>query len=482
MTFDYDLVVLGSGPAGEKGGAQAAYFGKRVAIVEREPRPGGAAVHTGTLPSKTLRESALFLSGYHQRELYGLSLKIDPDVAMHHLLARVDSVRAQEVERIESNLDTHRIERVPGDARLLDPHTVEVGCAGRRRCISAEFILIATGSTPHRPGGIDFDDPAIDDSDTILAIDRLPRRLVVLGAGVIGAEYASTFAALDVVVTVVDARDELLPALDRDIAGHLRAGMEAIGVRFALGRSLAAVRRSGSALEVRLDAGGPLRADRLLVAAGRSGRTAGLGLEALGVATTSRGFVEVDADFRSTVPSILAAGDVIGPPALASTAMEQGRVAVNRAFGFEYKQHVASLLPQAIYTIPEVSTVGLSEDEARREGRSVVCGSASYERSARGKIIGDREGLVKLVFDRDSRALLGAQVVGERASELVHIGQAIITLGGTVDTLIEMVFNYPTLSESYKYAAYDALGAWDPGPGARLQVVAGAGPVSRPAG
>lgn len=460
MGFDFDLLVIGSGPAGEKGAAQAAYFGKRVAVIEREPLPGGAAVHTGTLPSKTLRETALFLSGRREREVYGVSVTVDPSLAVPKLLSRKDAVVDLEVRRIHWNLERHGITLLHGAARLVGPNEVEiVGASGSRR-LTGEIILVATGSVPFHPTDIDFDDPDIDDSDTILRIDRMPRTLTVVGGGVIGCEYASIFASLGVAVTLVEPRDELLSFLDADMSEALRVSLVELGVDVRLGRKMTEVRRAGDEIVSTLDDGARVSAERFLYAAGRSGNTAGLGLEEIGVEIDKRRYVRVDDGYRTGVPSVLAAGDVVGFPALASTSMEQGRVAVCRAFGFPYKRAVSPLLPYGIYTIPEISCVGLSEEDARAQGIDCVVGRAPYSHNARGKIIGDSSGLIKLVFDRESRALLGAHCIGDRATELVHIGQAIILLKGTVESLIEMVFNYPTLAMCYKYAAYDAMGAW----------------------
>jgi NAD(P) transhydrogenase len=458
--FDYDLIVIGSGPAGEKGAAQAAYFGKRVLVVEKERAPGGAAVHTGTLPSKTLRETALFLSGYRQRELYGVNVTLDLSVAVPKLLSRKDAVRKQEVERIEWNLRRHHVAYLRGAASLLDAHTVRVRLPDGEKRVSAEYLLIATGSVPFHPAHIDFADVDIDDSDTILEIDRMPESLLVMGAGVIGCEYASMFAALGVKVILVEPRNELLNFLDADMSEALRVALIRLGIDVRMQDSAEEVKREGDSIVTRLASGERIATDKLLFTAGRSGATATLELETAGVKLGARGYIEVDRDFRTSSSSVYAAGDVIGFPALASTSMEQARVAVCHAFGFDYKRQMGSLLPYGIYTIPEVSCVGLSEEDARAKGIDTVCGRALYEHNARGKIIGDHDGLVKLVFERTSRKLIGAHCIGDRATELVHIGQALIATGGGVDTLIEMVFNYPTLSECYKYAAYDALGRW----------------------
>ncbi len=458
MAYDYDLIVLGAGPAGEKGSAQAAYFKKRVLLVERGVEPGGAAVHTGTLPSKTLRETALFLSGYRQRELYGIHVSVDPALAVPKLLSRKDAVRAQEVARMRWNLERHEVASRQGVGRLVDAHTVEIqGPEGAQR-FSAEVILIATGSVPHQPSNIAFDDPDIDDSDTILQIDRMPKSLFVMGAGVIGCEYASMFAAMGAKVTLVEPRNELLSFLDADMSEALRLALIRLGVDVRLQESATKVERVGDDIVTTLGSGETIATDKLLFAAGRSGATAGLGLEQVGVKLKARGTIEVDENYRTAVPSIYAAGDVIGFPALASTSMEQARVAVCHAFGFGYKRELGDHLPYGIYTIPEISCVGLSEEDAKAKGIEVVCGRAPYKLNARAKIIGDMDGMVKLVFEKSTRKLIGAHCIGDRATELIHIGQAIITLSGGVETLIEMVFNYPTLAECYKYAAYDALG------------------------
>jgi NAD(P) transhydrogenase len=455
----FDLVVIGAGPAGEKGAAQAAYFGKRVAIVEREAQPGGAAVHTGTLPSKTLRETALFLSGYRQLDLYGVTVEIEPHLAVAKLIARKDAVRRSETERMIRNLDVHGVERIHGVARFDDRDAIEVSGADGARRLSADAFLIATGSHPFRPPSIPFEDPDVHDSNDILGIERLPSSLAVLGGGVIGCEYASMFAALGVEVHLVEGRGSLLPFLDHEIGERLLTGMTRLGVIPHLNERPEEVGRDAHGrLTCRLTSGEVLACEQVLVTSGRSGNTAGLDLQSAGVETNARGYVVVDDGFRTATPGIYAAGDVIGFPALASTSMEQARVAVCRAFGFEYKQEVSSLLPYGVYTIPEVSCVGLGEQEAEAAGVDAVVGRAFFEDNARGQILGDREGMIKLVFDRATRKLIGCHCIGERASELVHVGEIAISLGGTVETFIETVFNYPTLSEAYKYAAYDALG------------------------
>jgi NAD(P) transhydrogenase len=459
--YDFDLVVLGAGPAGEKGAVQAAYFGKRVAIVEREAEPGGAAVHTGTLPSKTLRETALFLSGYRQRELYGLTVNVNTELAVPRLLSRKNAVRELEVARIKWNLERHNVQQVRGVARFIDPHTIEVTALGASPLrMTSNYFVIATGSKPFQPSNIPFDDEDVDDSDTILMIDRLPKTMTIIGGGVIGCEYATMFAAMHVRVTLVDGRDRLLPFLDFEIGERLRGAMNTLGIEMQMNAQTKSVARvAGRGIVCTVGDGSELVSEKLLFAAGRSGRTEELDLAKVGVETDKRGNIKVDDDYKTGASNVYAAGDVIGFPALASTSMEQARVAVCHAFGFTYKRQVSHLLPYGIYTIPEVSCVGLSEEMARERTIDFVVGRAFYRDNARGKIIGDKEGVIKLLFDRGTRKLIGCHCIGDRASELVHIGQAAIMLGGSLETFIEMVFNYPTLSELFKYAAYDALGA-----------------------
>jgi len=458
----YDLIVIGAGPAGEKAAAQAAYFGKSVAVIEAEPEPGGAAVHTGTLPSKTLRETALYLSGHRNRQLYGVAVELAPDATVRRLIERKDAIAATASATIRWNLERHRIAYCRGRGRFADAHTVEIEDDGTR--LWGDYILIATGSRPFRPADIDFSDHAISDSDEILAIDRLPRDLTILGGGVIGCEYACMFAALGVQVTLVDARPEILPFLDLELIARLRQSMAALGIRLVQNVKWTSVVRSGDIIATTLSSGERLETERLLFTAGRVGNTEGLGLDRIGVTPNSRGYLEVDAAYRTAVPHVMAAGDVIGFPALASVSMEQGRVAICRAFGFAYKSAVSQLMPYGVYTIPEVSAVGETEQTAREKNIDVVVGRALYSSNARGQITGDSEGMTKLVVDRATRKVIGAHAIGERATELVHIGQAAIHMEAPVDLFIDMVFNYPTLAESYKYAAYECLAALNTAP------------------
>jgi NAD(P) transhydrogenase len=455
----YDLVVIGSGPAGEKAAAQAAYFGKRVAVIEAEPEPGGAAVHTGTLPSKTLREAALYLSGHRARKLYGIAVELTADATVPRLIARKNAIAAEASLAIRQNLERHSVTYIRGHGRFEDEHTVVIESASGEQRVRGEYVLIATGSRPYRPNDIDFEDDAIHDSDEILHIEKLPQTLAILGGGVIGCEYACMFAALGVGVTLVDARSEILPFLDLEIVERLRDAMGRLGIRILLGRKWGKVARSGAVVRTELADGTLVESENLLFAAGRVGNTENLSLDRIGVSPNKRGYLDVDEAYRTSVAHVLAAGDVVGFPALASASMEQGRVAVCRAFGFTYKQAVSEIMPYGIYTIPEVSAVGETEQSAKEKGMEVVVGRALYKNNARGQITGDLEGITKLVVERKTRRVVGVHVIGERASELVHIGQTALHTGASVDLFIDMVFNYPTLAESYKYAAYECLAA-----------------------
>jgi NAD(P) transhydrogenase len=456
----YDLIVIGSCPAGEKGAAQAAYFGKRVALIEREAVLGGASTNTGTIPSKTLRESALHLSGFRQRGFRdAVELTMKSDITVADFMYRKQAVVERERARIEDNLFRHRIERFSGTARFLSPNSIEV-TGGGRQVLEADVILIATGSSPHRPPDVPFDDDCICDSDTILRMTSMPKSLAVVGAGVIGCEYASIFAALGVDVHLIDGRTTLLPNIDREIVRVLLGEMQQrLGVTLHLGVEVDLIEKYGNQVALTLKDGSAFVTDKVLYAAGRASNTADLSLEAAGVATGKRGVILVDDSFRTNVPHIYAAGDVIGFPALASTSMEQARVAMVQAFDLKYKQRLGKMLPYAVYTIPELAAVGMTEEEARRDGIHYGTGRGSFRNNARGQIIGDTKGLIKIVFEKPSLKILGVHIVGESASDLLHIGTTAMHFGGTINAFIDCVFNFPTLGEVYKYAAYDGLGS-----------------------
>jgi NAD(P) transhydrogenase len=456
----FDLIVVGSGPAGEKGAAQAAYFGKRVALVEKSAALGGASVHTGTLPSKTLRETALYLTGFQHRRLYGMTLEVDRDASLRQLMGRIRTVTDLQVAQIDRSMQRHDVTIVHGEAAFVGPNEVEVRAAGApTRRLRAPYFLVAPGSSPHRPDGVPFDDPDVEDSDTILDLDRIPLSLAVVGGGVIGCEYACLFAALGTAIIVIEGRGTLLGGLDAEMSAGMKTSLERSGHEVMLGDAVELISRvPNGPLRIALKSGKVLQVDKVLYSAGRAGNTKGLGLDKAGITMDARGRIMVNAHFQTAQPHIYAAGDVVGNPALASVSMEQGRVAVCHAFGLPYKTRVAPLTPFGVYTIPEISMVGATEEELKAKGVAYEVGRARYEHNARGQIIGETDGTLKLLFERESKRLLGVHIIGDRATELIHIGQMVMSTNGTIDVFIDSVFNFPTLAELYKYAAYDGLG------------------------
>jgi NAD(P) transhydrogenase len=455
----YDLVVIGSGPAGEKGAAQAAYFGKRVALIECGAILGGACVNTGTIPSKILRESALYYSGVQQRGLYGVDYSLKDRLTVKNFMHRKDVVVETQRDKLRENLAAHKVDLIHGFASFEGPNTVAVHTPRNEKLtLHGEVILIGTGSAPHRAPEIPFDDQVVFDSDSILQMGTIPKSLAVIGGGVIGCEYASIFTALGVEVALVDGRDRVLPFLDAEISECLRQSLADLGVRFYFGERMSQIERTDNSVRITLQSGKTLEMEAALFAAGRRGVVEKLNLESAGVTLNKRGYIEVNETYRTSAPSIYAAGDVIGFPALASTSMEQARVGVCHAFGFQYKQRLASNLPMGIYTIPEISAVGETEESCKEKKIDYEVGRARYPNNVRGQIVGDRTGLMKLIFKKADHRLLGVQIIGENATELIHLGMMALESGMALDVFIEFAFNYPTLSEMYKYAAYDGLG------------------------
>ena len=433
-----------------------------MAVIERQaPRLGGACTNTGTLPSKTLRESALALTGMASRGLEEAMLALPRPLQAKTLLFRERHVVERETARIRRNLDRHRIVLLEGLASFVDPHTVRVRAEGGGETLaSGEVILVATGSRPHRPSWIPFAEEQVYDSDEILKMETIPQSLLVLGSGVIATEYACLFAALDTKVTMLDVKDRLLGFLDQEMGDGFHAELKRLGLELPLGDPPAAcsVDAKSGLCTVTTKGGKSYTAHAVLAAAGRSGNTAELGLEAIGLKPDSRGNLAVNESFQTALPHVYAAGDVVGFPGLASTSMEQGRVAVCHAFGFGYKQRVSPIFPYGIYTIPELSYVGATEEELRAKGVDFVVGRASMADNARGEIVGAESGFLKILCAPD-KTLLGIHLMGPSATELIHIGLMAMLQKATIDLFIDAVFNYPTLSELYKYAAYDALGA-----------------------
>jgi NAD(P) transhydrogenase len=453
----FDLVVIGSGPAGRRAAIQAAKLGKSVMVVERGRRVGGVSVHTGTIPSKTLRETVLNLSGWRERGFYGRAYRVKHDIGAADLIQRLRITLDHEVDVLEHQFTRNGVETVRGEARFVDPHHIEVAHEnGDISRVTAERFIIAVGTRPYRPAHIAFDGVRVVDSDEILDIAAIPRQLTVIGASVIGVEYASILSALDIKVTVLEPNDGMLPFVDRELADEFVHDLRDRGVTLRFGCRVARAYAQGNQAVVETGDGRRLTTDMVLFAAGRVGATDTLGLEACGLEADSRGRVAVDTvTFQTMQPHIYAAGDVIGFPSLASTSMEQGRIAACHAFGAP-AQAPPEAFPYGIYSVPEISTVGLTEEEVRKRAIPYECGVARFRETSRGHIMGLASGFMKLIFSAETRRLLGAHIVGEGATELIHIGQAVINLEGTLDYFVENTFNYPTLAEAYKIAALDA--------------------------
>jgi NAD(P) transhydrogenase len=460
--FDYDLLVIGSGPAGQRAAIQGAKLDKKVAIIERKTVVGGYCVNLGTIPSKTLREAVLDLSGYRLHEFYGASYAVKDHITMADLLVRTNRVIENEIDVMRHQLLRNGVELICASASLAGPDSVRLDYpgGGHARTVKARKIVIAAGAETTRDGHIPFDGVRIFTSDEILGLDRLPRSLAVVGAGVIGCEYASIFAALGVRVTLIDKRDRLLPFVDGEIADalchHLREQRATLRFNESVGQLQVIEAEQGPRVRLQLDSGKTIIAEKALYSVGRTGATAALNLAAAGLAADGRGRLVVDGNYRTEVPDIYAVGDIVGFPALASTAMEQGRLAVCHAFGVRAAS-APEHFPYGIYAVPEISMVGKTEEELTAAAVPYEIGKARYKEIARGQIVGDVTGLLKLAFHSETRQLLGVHIIGEGASELIHIGQAVLAFGGRIDYFVDTVFNYPTLAECYKVAAFDGL-------------------------
>jgi NAD(P) transhydrogenase len=460
--FDYDLLVIGSGPAGQRAAIQAAKIGKRVAIIERKLAVGGVQVNTGTIPSKTFREAVLDLSGFLERTFYGASYTAKQNITIADLLMRIDKVVQHEIDVIRHQLMRNGVELIAASASFADPHTLRLEFLDGRghRLLSGRFVLIATGTEVTRDPHIPFDARRVITSDDVVTLDRVPRTLAVVGAGVVGCEYASMFAALGVRVTLIDRRERLLPFVDEEIADALTYQLRENRATLRLGEEVSTVEpietHNGEGVKLLLASGKSFIADKALFSIGRTGNTARLNLEAAGLTADDRGRLTVNERYQTEVSHIYAAGDVIGFPSLASTSMEQGRLAACSAFNVEASS-VPELFPYGIYSIPEISMVGKNEEELTKEGVPYEVGKARYREIARGEIIGDPNGLLKLLFRADTHELLGVHIIGEGAAELVHIGQAVLAHKGSIEYFINTVFNYPTLAEAYKTAAFDGI-------------------------
>jgi len=453
----YDLIVIGSGPGGEKGAAQAAYFGKKVALIERAARLGGAVANTG-IPGKAMRETALYLSGLRGRDLHGIRLSYDGTITVDAFMRRGRVVREALSEWVGTNLDRHHVDVHRGVASFVDAHTVKVAGEDGERLLHGQIVLIATGSRPLHPATIPFDDPRVYDSDTILELTRLPRSLTIIGGGTIGCEYACLFKVLGLDhVCVINTSERILPFVDAEVATMLHEAMTSIGVEFLMPQHIAEV-DGRDVLTLVLQDGRRLEAEAVLVALGRRSNVEGLELDRAGVRLNEHAQLEVNERFQTNVPHIYAVGDVIGGLALSSTAMEEARMAMVNAFDLRYKAGIARHLPIGVWTIPELSMVGETEESLRAKRRPYVVGRCRYQHNPRGALIGERWGLLKLVFSVPDEQLLGVHLIGENACELIASGLVGMTMGATTTTFIDTCFNYPSLSDMYKYATYDAMG------------------------
>jgi NAD(P) transhydrogenase len=454
----YDLVVIGSGPAGQKAAICAAKLRKKVAIIDRKRTIGGVCVHTGTIPSKTLREAVLYLSGFRQRTFYGRGYVLKDRIAMSDLIFRAQAVMLREVEVIKAQLRRNFVATLEGDASFVDSHTIEVVTDDGSQLIRGNYIMIACGTRPAHSAEIPIDGKRVFDSDQVHNLEEVPRDLVIVGAGIIGLEYASMFAALGVKVTLLDQRPTLLDFVDREIIESLCFQLRQLGTVFRLGEKVVSIGIDEARQRVfaKLESGKTVHGQGLLYTIGRQGNSDLLNITAAGLASDPRGKVIVNEHFQTSTPHIYAGGDVIGFPALASTAMEQGRLASCHMFGQPGKM-MPNLIPFGIYTIPEISMVGQTEEQLTQQRIPYEVGLARYAELAKGQMLGDEQGLLKLLFEPESLKLLGVHIIGDRAAEIVHIGQAILTMGGTLEYFRDAVFNYPTLAEAYKVAALDGL-------------------------
>lgn len=453
----YDLVCVGCGPAGETAAVTAAHQGFRVLVIEAAGRPGGAMVNTGTIASKVLRETALTCSAFRRRPVPGISATPDTDLSLAAFMARTTLVQLEEHDRIESELDRAGVEVTHGRAVMAGPNRIDVHRAdGTVDSVTTRFTLLATGSRPARPDWVDFDHPSIVDADGLLDLPRMPRSIVIIGGGVIGSEYACIFAELGIPTTLVEPRKGLMRFLDSEIRERLQEEMIETGVDLRLGRKPILVSGKNEVGIVELDDGTRLEAEIVLWSLGRQGNAESLGLETAGIKANDRGLIAVNHEYRTTCPTVFAAGDVIGFPALASTSIEQGRVAACRMFDFDDDRALADTVPIGIYTIPAVGHVGLNLEEAGKKGYDAVVGRAEFRRNARGRMLGDARGLLKLVVDRETEKLLGCSVVGEDATELVHLAQFAISTGQRLGWFEQACFNYPSLSGLFRDAADDA--------------------------
>lgn len=453
----YDLLVIGTGPAGQKAAVQASKLGKKVGLIERKEVVGGVCINTGTIPSKSLREAVLYLSGFRQRSIYGAEYRLKKTITIEDLAFRANHIIKNEIQIVRNQMARNRVDMFYGTASFLDPHRLRIQQRSGTIEHTADFIVIAVGTEPARPPDVPFDDVSIIDTDGLLTLKRIPDSIVIVGGGVIGTEYASILATMGVPVTLIDKRPRLLEFADAEIIQALQRQMKEIGVTLYHEEEVLAIKKEpDDAIHVCLRHAKPIQTSTLMYAIGRVGATKALNLAAAGLKPDERGRLSVNEHFQTAVPHIYAAGDVIGFPALASTSMQQGRHAACHAFGHPDRTD-NSLLPYGIYAIPEISMVGRNEEELTQAEIPYAVGIARYKEIARGQLIGDETGMLKLLFHRHTHEVLGVHAIGEGATELIHIGQAVMAFHGKIDYFIDTVFNYPTLAECYKVAALDGI-------------------------
>jgi NAD(P) transhydrogenase len=453
----FDMLVIGSGPAGQKAAIQAAKVGKTAAIIERKDTVGGVCINTGTIPSKSLREAVVYLCGLHQRSLYGASYRVKEDITMEDLSFRANYIIKREIEVIHNQMARNNVRVLSGTASFVDPHRLMIRNEHEISEHTADYIVIATGTVPARPAHIPFDDSSVIDTDNLLNLKQLPRSITIIGGGVIGTEYASMLATMGVRVTLIERRPRLLEFVDTEIIEALQYQMRNIGMTLQFNEEVVAIEKTPAGqVIVRLKSGKEIGATSVLYSVGRVGASEELNLGAVGITPDHRGRLQVNEDFQTTIPHIYAAGDIIGFPALASTSMQQGRHAACHAFGLPCTTQPV-LMPYGIYSIPEISMVGPNEEELTKSGVPYAVGVARYREIARGQLIGDETGMLKLLFHNKTRELLGVHAIGDGTTELIHIGQAVMAYHGMIDYFVDTVFNYPTLAECYRVAALDGI-------------------------
>lgn len=455
-TYDFDVLVIGSGPAGQKAAIKCAKVGRSVGLIDRRQVVGGRCLHIGTIPSKTIRAAIIYLSGYYERKIYGGDYRVKKDITAEDLIFRCNAIIRREIDVIRDQLERNEVQVFSGEAAFVDQHTLRVTSSIGTEQYTADYIIVCSGTVSHLTVDLPFDGKHVLNTDDILSISFLPKRLTMLGASVIGLEYASMFSLLDIEVTLISPYKKLLPFVDQQLVEAFHSHMLKQGVRFVMEAEVADIRIDDGVVTTSLKSGMQIEGDMLLYAAPRFGNTENLNLAAAGLAANERGNLVVNEHYQTSVPHIYAAGDVIGFPALASTAIDQGRKAANHLLNVKDIPY-EPLFPFGIYTFPDMSMVGASEEKLKQEGRPYLVGIGYYRESARGQIIGDEEGLIKLLFDPDSRELLGVHIIGAEATELIHVGQAVLINRGKIDYFLDTVFNYPTLAEVYKIAALEGF-------------------------